>query len=132
MGSTSRNNAHCYDIVRRNNASLTFVCVSKSQGDNSGLYFSIDALFSGLESQVSSKLTAIRVDGLTMTRDAFSSMLRMTPLLQTVNIRNTVLSSAPDTEIYQHFNVTTLVCPIKQVFSADPQHHPLENMGRTE
>ncbi|KAG0012388.1 hypothetical protein BGZ80_011782, partial [Entomortierella chlamydospora] len=121
VGSKPRGIAHCYDIMRRNNASLTSVRISVSQVNNPDMYFSIDALFMGLSSQVSSKLTYIKADGLTMTRDAFSSMLRMTPLLDTIEVRNTTLSSVPSTEIYQHPNVTNLVCPIKQVFSVDPQ-----------
>ncbi|KAF9175084.1 hypothetical protein BGX21_001070 [Mortierella sp. AD011] len=118
VGSKPHYSAHCYDIMRRNNASLTSIRVSASQGSNTDMYFSIDPLFMGLSS---SKLTYIKADSLTMTRDAFSSMLRMTPLLNTIDVRNTTLSSIPSTEIYQHPNVTTLVSPIKQVFSVDPQ-----------
>ncbi|KAF9356264.1 hypothetical protein BGX26_005486 [Mortierella sp. AD094] len=122
-GATSCTQSQCYEILRRNNTSLTYIdlFLLGPLGNEPGLVFSVDTISPSSSTDAMSKLTALKLKGLTLTRDAFSSLLRMCPLLKSLDIRYTVLSLAGTTEIYQHPAVTSLASPIKQAFKPDPE-----------
>ncbi|KAF9925688.1 hypothetical protein BGZ65_007616, partial [Modicella reniformis] len=116
--------AYFNDLMRRNNATIEHIeILQSSSGTYSGPFFHVDSLFPETSTGVTSKLSSIKFEALTMTRDAFSSILRICPCLTKLNMRNTTLSSWPVRKLganhYQHHGVTDLVAPVKQVFRMD-------------
>ncbi|KAF9355555.1 hypothetical protein BGX26_006402 [Mortierella sp. AD094] len=98
--------ACCYDILRRNIARLEHVSISKQSP--SELYLFVDALSPSASDNASSRLSSLKLDGISMTQDAFSSLLRMSPALVKLEMRDTKLSVVSSTEPYQHPNTKYL------------------------
>ncbi|KAF9114068.1 hypothetical protein BGX27_000199 [Mortierella sp. AM989] len=122
MDSSPRYQAYAYDILRRNITTLKNIQISKSYSGNSDpLFLFVDALSPSTGTKSTSVLCHLKLDGISMTRDAFSSLLRMSPALETIDMRNIVLTSNLITDMYQHPNVTHLIASINQVFKVDEQ-----------
>ncbi|KAF9923293.1 hypothetical protein BGZ65_008968 [Modicella reniformis] len=60
------------------------------------------------------------MDRLRITRNAFSMLLGICPVLDHIDICNTVLESSVFTDNYQHARLSKLTAPIEQVFRVDP------------
>ncbi|KAF9980396.1 hypothetical protein BGZ65_005154 [Modicella reniformis] len=112
--------AYFYDLMRRNNTTIEHIEIPSS----GGLFFNFDCFSPQTSTGVTSKLSFLKFQGLTMTRDAFSSMLRICPCLTKLNMRDTTMSSWSargnmDADHYQHHGITDLVASSKQVFRMD-------------
>ncbi|KAF9114071.1 hypothetical protein BGX27_000202 [Mortierella sp. AM989] len=123
IGTTLRTHSQCHQILHRNNTSLAYIdlFILGPLGNEAGLVFSVDSVFPTGGTNAKSRLTSLKLKGLTLTRDSFSSLLRMCPLLKTLDIRYSILSSSLTSEIFQHSGVTCLASPIKQTFKLDPE-----------
>jgi len=117
--------ANFSDLLRRNNTSLGHIDVSQPPC-NTAPFFTPDALITMSSTGPTSKLSFIKLDGLTMTRDAFSSMLKGCPELDHLDIRGTNILSWPiydksGAHCFKHIGITRLTAPIEQVFKMDSQ-----------
>ncbi|KAG0000942.1 hypothetical protein BGZ79_005289 [Entomortierella chlamydospora] len=120
---TTHSQAHCYDILRRNNTSLINLDVSLTNiGQNPGI-FSVDVLKPARPDVHESKITDLTFHGIAMTRDTLSSLLRMSPFLKVLDIQESTLLTSMASDIYQHPKVETLYASIEQVFRFDDQPH---------
>ncbi|KAF9114069.1 hypothetical protein BGX27_000200 [Mortierella sp. AM989] len=111
--------ACCYDILRRNNASLKNISFSSLY--EMEMYLFVDALSPSASTNASSRLSHLGLSGVTMTRDAFSSLLRMSPALVKLRISKTTLSPVSGAELYQHPKMVYLSASINQVFMVSNQ-----------
>ncbi|KAF8925860.1 hypothetical protein BGZ58_000417 [Dissophora ornata] len=88
MQPNSRFQAHCCDIIRRNNSSLIYIDLSVTHEDhNNELFFAVDQFAPSAITKATSQLTTLKIQGLTLTRDAFSSLLRSCPALEHPRIK---------------------------------------------
>ncbi|KAF9975977.1 hypothetical protein BGZ65_008011, partial [Modicella reniformis] len=113
--------AYFNDLMRRNNTTVEHIDIPKSSG---GLFFNFDCLSPHTSTGATSKLSSLKLQGLVMTRDAFSSMLSIFPCLTELDMRDTTLSSWSvgkklSTDHYQHHGVKDIVAPVKQIFRMD-------------
>ncbi|KAG0299172.1 hypothetical protein BGZ98_010289 [Dissophora globulifera] len=113
--------AEMYDILRRNSASLKDADIVCRPSPGFVWYFVVDTFVPSIGSSTVSKLSVLKMDGFSLTRQAFSSLLRICPLLWSLDISNSVLSAAHLAEIYQHSQVTVLIASLQQIFRTDPQ-----------
>ncbi|KAG0220519.1 hypothetical protein BGX31_010927 [Mortierella sp. GBA43] len=116
---------HLYygNIMRKNNTSVQRIEV-KQASTGAVQFFAVDTLFPRMEAVATSKLSYLRIEGLTLSRNGFSSLLQHCPLLRTLNIRDTTLLSWPvydksGADCHQHFGLQELTATIKQVFRPD-------------
>ncbi|KAI1293406.1 hypothetical protein EDD11_008429 [Mortierella claussenii] len=116
MQSSGRIQTYFHDVIRVNNSSLTSLTLIASP--SSEVYFTPDSM--GLAH--SSQISFIKLRGLQMSRGGFCSMLKICPLLATLDIRDTVLMWSPDSELYQHPKITTLIAPVAQIFQVNPKN----------
>ncbi|KAF8925861.1 hypothetical protein BGZ58_000418, partial [Dissophora ornata] len=64
----SRFQAHCCDIIRRNNSSLTYIDLSVTHEDhNNELFFAVDQFAPSAITKATSQLTTLKIQGLTLT-----------------------------------------------------------------
>lgn len=121
MVQTSAHMAHIYDILRRNSTTLTELSLAMQPGNNAPiLYLAIDPLCPHTHTGASSKLFYIKLEQIQMTRNSFSMLLKMCPLLKHIEMTNTILGSAVFTDMYQHPCLSHLTAPVQQVFRVDP------------
>ncbi|KAF9434952.1 hypothetical protein BGZ76_007148 [Entomortierella beljakovae] len=123
VGTSSITHSQCHEILRRNNTTLTFIdlFLLGFQGDEPGLLFSVESISPAACLDTKSKLSSFKLKGITISRNALSSLLRLSPLLNTLDIRYSLVTTTPESEIYQHPTLSCLVSPIKQVFKPDPE-----------
>jgi len=126
MSATQEFYANFSDLLRQVNTSIEDIDILQSPGDNAAPFFAVDSIFSMTGTGTTSKLSSLKIQGLTITRDAFSSLLKACPALTCLNIRDTNLSSLPiydkaGTRCHQHTGLTRLRAPIEQVFKTDQQ-----------
>ncbi|KAF8932052.1 hypothetical protein EDD21DRAFT_381719 [Dissophora ornata] len=110
-----------YDLLRQNSASLEFLDLA-AVPDSKNLSVPMDVLHSG------SKLTVLKLQGVCMSRNSFSALLRGCDALVVVQMYKTSLVSRSSSDIYQHPRVDSLVAPLNQVFHVDdnsPNAQPL-------
>ncbi|KAG0001637.1 hypothetical protein BGZ65_003310 [Modicella reniformis] len=112
--------AHYYDIIRRNVGSLKMVNLSFPRPNGVGVYFVTESLSPQTHTGDTSKLSYLKLQGLQMTRTAFSMLLQSCPVLEHIDMYDTVLHSAINMDKYQHPRLSKLTAPIEQVFSPDP------------
>jgi len=114
--------AYCGDILRQNATSiLNLEMRGKIIVSDPPLCFPFDAISPSTGSQATSRLSVLKIRDLPITRDGFSSLLRMCPSLTRLNIRRIAIYSASCfAEPYQHTGITELVAPLKQIFRSDP------------
>jgi len=118
--------AFCIDILRRVNTTLEHIKILQPTED-AVPYFAVDSLFPATSTGATSRLSYIKMEGLTMTRHSLSSLLANCPCLDRLYIRSTTLLSWPTQQgsgvrSYQHTGVTELTAPVEQIFKPDQQH----------
>ncbi|KAF9364666.1 hypothetical protein BGX34_000767 [Mortierella sp. NVP85] len=114
--------AYVSDLLRRVNVSIERLKLSQPSGIPT--YFAVDSLFYPASSRAASKLRSLEIHGLTMTRDAFSILLRECPSLTILDIKGSTLDPLPVhnksyEDLYQHYGVTNLTAGFDQVFNVD-------------
>ncbi|KAK3827980.1 MAG: hypothetical protein J3Q66DRAFT_321559, partial [Benniella sp.] len=114
--------AYVSDLLRQVNVSIERLKLSQSCG--APTYFAVDSLFYTSSSRAASNLRSLEIHGLTMTRDAFSILLRECPSLTILDIKDSTLDPLPAykksyEDLYQHHGVTNLTAGFDQVFGAD-------------
>ncbi|KAK3827979.1 MAG: hypothetical protein J3Q66DRAFT_363166 [Benniella sp.] len=115
-------NAHISDLLRLVNVSIESLKISLSYSATT--YFAVDSLLPTSRSSATLKLRSLEIHGLTMSRDAFSLLLRNCPSLTILDIKGSTLVSLPIRnksyeDNYQLLGVTDLRAGFNQVFSAD-------------
>ncbi|KAF9914759.1 hypothetical protein BGZ65_001050, partial [Modicella reniformis] len=80
--------AYFNDLMRRNNTTIEHIEMLQS---SDSVFFSFDCLSPHASTGMTSKLSYLEFQGLTMTRDAFSSMLRIFPCLTKLDMENMTL-----------------------------------------
>jgi hypothetical protein len=130
--------AHFSDLLRRINTSVEYLDIVASVNTHpppgtTTPFFAVDSLFPTTSTGATSRLSSIKIKGLAMTRDAFSSLLKICPALTRLDIRNTALQSWPiydqsGIDWYQHTGITDLVAPVDQVFWMNTQSKTLPSL----
>ncbi|KAI7816072.1 hypothetical protein BC939DRAFT_497686 [Gamsiella multidivaricata] len=108
--------ARFYDIVRRNSTnlvSLHFACMQEPKP-----FLRVDALSTG--TTAISKLSFLRIERFQMTRGEFTVLLKMCPLLDTLDMREVPIKGDIVTEAFRHPRLHSLVATIAQIFEMDP------------
>ncbi|KAF9935603.1 hypothetical protein BGZ65_003235 [Modicella reniformis] len=110
--------AHVYDVIRRNNTTLENIDITFADKNS---VFVVDALFPVSGTGATSRLTSFCFQRLTITREAFSSILKHCPSLTKLHLDDVILPSLPvgddsGADCYQHRGVTELTAPVEQVF----------------
>ncbi|KAK3828115.1 MAG: hypothetical protein J3Q66DRAFT_321849 [Benniella sp.] len=113
---------YCGDILRQNAASIIKLDIAaQSRPDNNvWLPFPFDAISLNSGNQATSNITSLTIENILFTRDGFSSLLRMCPALEVLNMRATTIRSANCSEPFQHTGLKELACPLEQIFRPDP------------
>ncbi|KAF9925689.1 hypothetical protein BGZ65_007617, partial [Modicella reniformis] len=113
---------HAYfnDLMRRNNTTIEHIEIPSSGGQ----FYNFDCLSPHTSTGMTSKLSSLKFQSLTMTRNAFSSMLKIFPCLTKLNMRDMILSSWSvrgklGADHYRHHGVTYLTASVNQVFRMD-------------
>jgi hypothetical protein len=132
MMATQEFYAHFNDFLRRVNASLKRIDIFQLCQDGVP-YFTVDSLFPTTSTEGSSKLSAIIIDGLVMTRDSLSSLLEHCPLLNKLDIRDTRLLSWPTYDsstahYFQHTRLKEFTAPVEQIFMMDQRYHNIPSL----
>ncbi|KAF9105261.1 hypothetical protein BGX27_009711 [Mortierella sp. AM989] len=109
--------AHCLDILKRNSGTLEELEVS--QADNSDLFFPID--FMPIGSPSSSNLTSIKFQRLTITRAALVSLLRASPKLAVLDLRDSKVLPSTISDTFQLRSVFLIVASATQIFQSSTQ-----------
>ncbi|KAK3827989.1 MAG: hypothetical protein J3Q66DRAFT_321573 [Benniella sp.] len=122
MTATPEFYAYFSDLLRQNSTVLESMEISQPSS-NTIPFFAADSLIAMPGTGTASRLSSINISGLTMTRDAFSSLLKACPALNQLDIRGTALLSTltrkSDARCYKHAKITYLSAPIEQVFEMD-------------
>ncbi|KAF9366275.1 hypothetical protein BGX34_004726 [Mortierella sp. NVP85] len=113
MPGTVNFQAYCGDLLRQNAASLKELDII-AEGDSP--VFPFDAIFLPTGGRTTSPLSVLRIQNLTMTRDGFSSLLKMCPALEEMSLALITLLSTSCSEPYQHTGVKHLKAPLEQLF----------------
>ncbi|KAF9364681.1 hypothetical protein BGX34_000782 [Mortierella sp. NVP85] len=128
MAATHELYAHLSDLLRRINTSVRHLdmAVARLPSGKTAPFFAVDSLFPTTNTGATSRLSCIKLQRLTMTRDAFSSLLKICPALTYLHIQNTTFQSWPiydqsGTHWYQHPGITDLEASIDQVFKMNTQ-----------
>ncbi|KAI8358163.1 hypothetical protein B0O80DRAFT_275361 [Mortierella sp. GBAus27b] len=82
---------HLCDFLRRNTTSIETIDIEQPD-DNKVPYFTVDAFFP-MSTGESFKFSNLKIRGLAMTKDAFTTLLKVTPLLESLTISNTTILS---------------------------------------
>ncbi|KAF9364667.1 hypothetical protein BGX34_000768 [Mortierella sp. NVP85] len=111
------------DLLRRVNTSFDRIEILQPSW-SAAPYFTVESLFPMSSTKATSKLWSLKIQGLTMTRDSFSFLLRNCPSLTTLDIKDSTfvslyLHNKSYEDKYQHIGVTDLTATFKQVFNAD-------------
>ncbi|KAF9347894.1 hypothetical protein BGX34_002816 [Mortierella sp. NVP85] len=121
MTATQEYYAHVSDLLRRINKTTQRLEIYQPTSTQVP-FFSVDPLLHP-STGATSKLSYLEIQGLTMTRDAFSSLLRNSPALTTIDIRDSTLAMLPgynrphpDEDYYRHHGVIELGAGFGQVF----------------
>ncbi|KAI7816463.1 hypothetical protein BC939DRAFT_508297 [Gamsiella multidivaricata] len=109
-----------YDILRLTNSTLRTLNISCSSFPSSNMFFSVDALFPTGGAKVTSKLSSLTIHGLQITRNGFSALLRLCPLLTMLDMSNTVIRNNNTFNPFQHHKLHELTASLEQVFQPDP------------
>jgi hypothetical protein len=88
-------------------------------GEISQESFPFDAISPPVENRATSRLTILKIGHLSLTRNGFSSLLRMCPALKRLSMNDVALLTTPCFEPYQHMGLMELDAPIDQVFIPD-------------
>jgi len=113
------------DLLRRVRTGIEGIEIWQPPSDTAP-FFSFDSLLPNPNTSTSSKLSTLTIEGLNMTRDSFSSLLRACPALDHLTVRDTIFSSwlmydQDDTHYHRHTGLSHLTAPIEQVFKMDNQ-----------
>ncbi|KAF9978940.1 hypothetical protein BGZ65_006795 [Modicella reniformis] len=124
----SRFEAYSLDILRQNVASLLYLDLSSediSTEDHSQrgstCIFPVDAFYPCVGTSTRLKLSHLILQNFALTRDMFSSLLRLCPALETLNIQETSIYSANCITPFQHTGLIRLDATLSQVFLPDPE-----------
>jgi len=121
MPSTARFQAYCHDLLRRNATSIVDLDIGALPPNGGGTVvpFPLDAFSMPIGGPATSKITFLKIQNLPMTRDGFSSLLRLCPALVTLNIRGTPTYVSNCLEPFQHAGLKELIAPLEQIFRPD-------------
>jgi len=111
------------DLLRRVNTSFERIEILQPSW-SAAPYFTVESLFPMSSTKPTSRLWSLKIQGLTMTRDSFSFLLRNCPSLTNLDIKDSTLVSLylrdkSYEDKYQHTGVTDLTATFEQVFNAD-------------
>jgi len=125
MTATHEFYANFHDLLRRNNTTIKHIDISQPSG-KAAPFFTADSLSHMTSTGSAPKLSFIKMNGLTMTRDSFSSLLRACPVLNHLDIRGTNILSWPiydksGAHCFKHTGIEYLTAPVEQVFKMDSQ-----------
>ncbi|KAK3827978.1 MAG: hypothetical protein J3Q66DRAFT_321555 [Benniella sp.] len=122
MTASQKYYAHVSDLLRRINTTIEHIEIRQPTNDQVP-FFPVDCLFPVSDSKATSRLSSLEIKGLTMTRSAFSSLLRNCPSLHTIEIRDSTMATLPtfdrphpDGDYYPHQGVAELAAGFGQVF----------------
>ncbi|KAK3827984.1 MAG: hypothetical protein J3Q66DRAFT_321564 [Benniella sp.] len=109
------------DLLRQVNASLQYLEIVQGVVEDEVPYFAVDSLFPVPNAGATSKLSFIRMEGLILTRQSFSLMLKNCPLLRQLTIQDTTLlywstHNTTATQLHQHTGLFELTASLEQVF----------------
>ncbi|KAF9364672.1 hypothetical protein BGX34_000773 [Mortierella sp. NVP85] len=124
MTATPEFYANFSDLLRQTNTSLERAEIFQLSGGTTQ-FLTVDSL-SPASIGATSKLSFLNLQGLTMTRNSFSSLLRTCPALKELDIRRSDILSWPTydksgAQCYRHTGITYLKAPVEQVFKMDSQ-----------
>ncbi|KAK3827988.1 MAG: hypothetical protein J3Q66DRAFT_434613 [Benniella sp.] len=125
MTATPEFYANFSDLLRQTNTSLERVEIVQPSGGTTQ-FLTVDSLCPAASIGATSKLSILKLQGLTMTRNSFSSLLRSCPTLTQLEIRSSAILSWPTydksgAQCYRHTGITFLTAPVEQVFKMDSQ-----------
>jgi hypothetical protein len=106
--------AYCGDLLRRNATTITNLDIRAQ--DQSLTAFPFDTIFLPPGSQTASRISVLEIHALPMTRDGFSTLLKMCPVLKSLHIAKTILFFSPYSEHCQHAELVELKAPLEQIF----------------
>ncbi|KAG0220947.1 hypothetical protein BGX31_010348 [Mortierella sp. GBA43] len=112
----------CGNLLRKYKATIQHLRILQPIAASTVPHFPIDTL---INAGTSSKLSHLEMEGLTMSRDGFSSFLQACPSLHSLGLRRMTLLSGPiyypsgDNYYPKHHTLQTLSASIKQVFMPD-------------
>jgi hypothetical protein len=125
MTATPEFYANFSDLLRQTNTSLGRIEIVQPSGGTTQ-FLTVDSLFPVSNTGATSKLSFLKLQGLTMTRNSFSSLLRACPALTQLEIQESDILSWPTydksgAQCYRHTGITFLGAPVGQVFKMDSQ-----------
>ncbi|KAF9364670.1 hypothetical protein BGX34_000771 [Mortierella sp. NVP85] len=109
------------DLLRQVNPCLQYLEIVQGAVEDEVPYLAVDSLFPVPNAGATSKLSFIRMDGLILTRQSFSLMLKNCPLLRHLHIQDTTLlywsiHNTTAAQLHRHTRVFELTAPLEQVF----------------
>ncbi|KAF9987883.1 hypothetical protein BGZ65_001460 [Modicella reniformis] len=113
--------AYSLDLLRQNITGLTHldIVVQANGSDPSTFSFPLESFFPCAGSQTL-KLTELKIEHFTLSRDGLSSLLRTCPALKTLDLTRISIYSDLCSEPYHHIGLTTLRTSLQQIFQSDP------------
>ncbi|KAF9909391.1 hypothetical protein BX616_011201 [Lobosporangium transversale] len=111
-----------FQLIQRNLRSLFRLDIRMGQSVTSHPDFALEDIFVSPDPDCMPKLTELRIQYLSMTRKALSTLLSRCPNLTDIDIRSCTFhgDGVGREELYQHKGVTYLFASYQRVFSPDP------------
>ncbi|KAG0220792.1 hypothetical protein BGX31_010525 [Mortierella sp. GBA43] len=110
---------YCGDLLRQNAATIVHLDLMPRARPRT-ILFPFDALYPLAGNQTTSNLSLLKIGGMVLTRDGFSSLLRTCPALKALHLERSIIYTSSCSDPYQHTGLTELVAPLEQIYGADP------------